>query len=676
MKNFQFIFLRLSLYLIAGILCAFYFSLSPQFIFIFISATFLFFIFAYLVSKRQLFPDIWPGVATFVLIFATGLFTGFYSIPENQPDHYIQKEESDEKILFARVSISEELKPSAFSSRYLAKVEELLSDASRLPVKGKLLLNIKEDSLQLQPGNEILIPWKPEEIGPPLNPFQFSYRNYMQNLGVKRQINLQPVHIRLLRGENDNIKAFAWNLREELINSLKKHDFDKDELAIFQALILGQRRDIDDKLYEDYAATGAIHILAISGLHIGILLLLLNSLLRPLERLRYGKYIKPISVIVLLWAFALLVGLSPSVVRAVTMFSFIAIGLQLKRKTSTLNSLFISLFFLLLINPLYIFQVGFQLSYLAVFSIIVFQPFIYGLFSPKFRIPDYFWKIVSVSLAAQIGVLPLSLFYFHQFPGMFLLTNLVVLPVLGFILGLGILVILLAFIDLLPEILAEFLEIVLNLLNTFISKLAEVDSLVFTGIDFSLFQSLSAYLILLGILFIMVRPDFRRLSFLLVGILLFQLASLYNKTKIPEKELVVFHKSRETVIAKKQKRMLYLFSENNTQPSFIDDYLREQKVEEINRKAVPAIFKSSERLHLVIDTGITSYKLENFRPEVIILRNSPKLNMERLIDELHPAQIIADGSNYPSLVNRWRTTCRIKKIPFHYTGEKGAYIFP
>ena len=622
----------------------------------------------------MLFPDSLPGIATFILIFSIGILSAYYSIPDNQPRHYLQKASPSQKVLFAKGVIIEELKPTAYSNRYIMDVEELISGNGNRPATGKILLNLKADSSGFQPGNEILIPWSPEEIAAPLNPFQFDYKNYLKNLGVERKMNLKPEQIKLLDKTYRNILNLAWNFREALITKLKKYNLRKEELAIFQALILGQRRDIDDKLYKDYAAAGAIHILAISGLHIGILLMLLNFILNPIERFKNGKYIKPILLVILLWSFAVLTGLSPSVVRAVTMFSFIAIGLQLKRKTSSLNSLFLSLFLLLLINPFYLFQVGFQLSYLAVFSIIVFQPGIYRLFTTKIKIVDYFWKIVSVSLAAQIGILPLGLFYFHQFPGLFLLSNLVVLPFLGFILGLGILVILLAITNTLPQILADLLGSILSLLNTLISQIAGMESMVFSNIDFSLFQSISAYIILLGILLVLTKQNFRRLCFFLFGILIFQLASFYNKHEIPADELVVFHKSRNTIIGRKHQEDLNLFINTMQETNFIKPYVRERRIEKVTSREIPNILKVSGQLCLVIDTA-GNYNLPGFKPEIILLRNSPKLNIERLIDELRPKQIIADGSNYPSFVNTWMNTCRAKKIPFHYTAEKGAYIF-
>ena len=676
MKNLQFIFLRLCIYLIAGILLAFYTDAQRETVLTGCLLVLILFAFSFIRARKRLFPDILFGITTFFLIFSLGFSSTYFSKPENQPEHYINKNIQSTDSLFVRGFITEELKPTSFSRRFILKTQSIHSLNENTPVKGKILLNTSLDSLDstsLRPGIEILAPWQPEEVKPPLNPFQFDYRKYLKQLKIERQLETGLHQIYITGNINDNLSSRSWHLREKLIDALRKYDFKPEELAVFQALILGQRRDLSDRLYKNYAAAGAIHILAISGLHVGILLLILNFLFKPIEKLIHGKVLKTVIIIGLLWSFAFLTGLSASVVRAVCMFSFIAIGMQLRRKSSSLNSVFLSLFFLLIINPFYLFQAGFQLSYLAVISIIIFQPVIYKVFTTKFKILDYFWKLTSVSLAAQIGVIPLSLYYFHQFPGLFLLTNLVVLPCLALILGLGILVIFLAFLNLLPEILETLFSFILFSLNSFIEQIAGFETLVFSNIRFSFSQNLSLYLVILTVVLLLQKINFRRISFLLVGILIFQASTFIEKNQTPSSEAIVFHRSRQSVFAIKAKDDLELYSEELNTSAFLNDYTRERKIENIIYSSIPDLFYLSENLSLVIDTA-GNYNIPKFQPELIILRNSPKVNLDRIIGELQPGLIVADGSNYKSYVELWKKTANNKKIPFHYTGEKGAYI--
>ena len=675
MKDFQFIFLRLAIYLIAGILLAFTIEITFKLLLIVGFAILILYLFTFYRGKKLLFPDSFAGITTYMLIFFLGFTTAYLSKPENQPKHYINLNIEATDSIFLQGRILEELKSNAFSAKYIVETKNFIGSNSEYATMGKVLLNIQLDSLSaphIYPGSLILIPWKPEMINTPLNPFQFSYRQYMQQLQVERQLSINISELKIT-GERSTIRSKAWSIREGIITNLKDLNFGKNELAVFQALILGQRRDVNEKLYKDYAAAGAIHILAISGLHIGILLLLLNFLFKPIENIKNGKIVKTILIILLLWNFAFLTGLSASVIRAVCMFSFLAIGLQLKRKTSSLNSLFLSLFFLLLINPYYVFQVGFQLSYLAVFSIIIFQPIIYEFLSPGNRLLDYFWKLTSVSLAAQIGVIPLSIYYFHQFPGLFLITNLVVLPFLGLILIFGIAVILMASLKILPHLLEETFSFLLRLLNEFISKIAEFDALVISNIKLSLFQNLTLYLSILSLLFLIRKMNFHRLNFFLTTILLFQAASFYSKISIPENESVVFHKSRQSILAEKKGNKIKIYSDSLTDSNLLIDYKRERQIENIEYEMMPGILNLSEKLVIVIDTA-RNYSLENFNPNLIVLRNSPKINLDRLLSKYNPEQVIADGSNYYSYIQRWKITAQKQKIPFHHTGEKGAYI--
>jgi len=285
-------------------------------------------------------------------------------------------------------------------------------------------------------------------------------------------------------------------------------------------------------MYQQYSSAGVIHILAVSGLHVGIILLILQLLLRPLEYLRKGRFIKTLIIVALLWCFAIIAGLSPSVVRAVTMFSIVAIGMNMKRPTSIFNTLAISMFILLLLKPMFLFDVGFQLSYLAVFAIVWIQPLLYKSWTPKYKGVDYFWQIFTVTIAAQIGVAPLSLFYFHQFPGLFFLSNLVIIPVLGLILGLGILVIFLALINALPEFMVTLYGGIISTLNNFVSWVAQQEAFLFRGISFGIVAVLLSYLLIVFGIRVIKNRRFKRLVPFLLTILIIQSIALYKKSTI------------------------------------------------------------------------------------------------------------------------------------------------
>jgi len=333
--------------------------------------------------------------------------------------------------------------------------------------------------------------------------------------------------------------------------------------------------------------------------------------------------------------------------------------------------------FLLLINPNFIFQVGFQLSYLAVFTIILVQPHLFRLFTPKFKALKYLWGIFTVTIAAQIGVLPLSLFYFHQFPGLFFISNLVILPFLGIILGLGILVMLLALSGLLPSILASFYGGMISSLNNFVAFVASKEDFIFQDIYFSVLLCVSFYLVILAFILLLKNATIKNLSFFLLTLICVQVVLIYEKTSTKFEETVVFHKSRNTLIGVKKGQDLALYHNLDSIASaqtFIRDYKTNLNISTLEENNLKNVFQLSGKLVLLIDSSGV-YDIPGFKPDLIILTNSPKVNLDRIIEKFNPEMIIADGSNYPGYISKWKATGLNKKIPFHATGEKGAFVF-
>ena len=643
--------------MILGIILGFYGKFPPEDLLLPGILLLSLFFTGYYRARKLLFQDAFFGISVISLFIFIGVISVSLRLPQHNPAHYTNSffiTSNESTILEGEVL--EILKPGLYQDKYIVRATQLNGE----PVTGKILLNFSRDSLltPLKIGDRIAAAGGITKINTPLNPYQFNYSDYMENLGVLRQINASGHEVVILGKGSRNIRGIAGDIRNRIISGLREKNFKQEELAIIQALLLGQRQEISQEIFSNYAAAGVIHILAVSGLHVGIILLLLNRVLKPLERIRYGKVLKTILLLLLLWAFAIMAGLSPSVVRAVSMFSFVAVGMQLNRRTRVLNTLFMSLLVLLLINPYFITQVGFQLSYTAVFSIVLIQPHVYGLYKGNSRIIKYFWGILSVTLAAQIGVLPLSLFYFHQFPGLFFLSNLVILPFLGLILGLGILVMILSWLNLLPEILAEGFGIMISGLNNFVGWAASREEFIFENIGFSLLLCITSYLMVIGFILLLKDFRFKTLVYFLAAIIVFQSSLLYENFSEVEKEILVFHKTRNSVLGFKEGPNLTLshdLQENPLAYSFIKDYITEKNIKTIQKKETGNLFDIYEKTLLKIDSaGIT--EIPGLEPELLLLTNSPRINLDRLLDQNNVQLIIADGSNYPSAVARWKET--------------------
>jgi len=448
MKLLRFVPIKLTVFLIIGILLGTYFNLGIHFSLLL--TLFLIGILAVIFFKDKNRKSTTFGITTFLVTISIGMLATALSNPLNLSTHYSKVR--NQGLATWQLKITEVLKPTTFSNRYFADI--IFLDGKK--ATGKMLLNQSIDSspLKYKVDDELVVFANTKTLKPALNPHQFDYAKYMKSMGVTDQITLHADLYFLEKNKTKTLFGVAAEIRNTIISKLKKQNFGEEELSIIQALLLGQRHDISAETYNDYKNAGAVHILAVSGLHIGILLLLLQFLLRPLEHLTHGRKLKLAIIVILLWGFAFVAGLSASIVRAVTMFTFVAYALYLNKPSNTFNILALSMFFILLVfDPKLLFQVGFQMSYAAVFAIVWMYPLLQKFWSPKNSVLKKIWQLLSVSVAAQLGVLPISLFYFHQFPGLFFVSNLLIVPALGAILGLGILVIVLALFNMLPPFL-------------------------------------------------------------------------------------------------------------------------------------------------------------------------------------------------------------------------------
>ena len=611
-------------------------------------------------------------VISLVLFFFVGVFSVFLNDDRNYNTYYNNYLENNSSVIF---KVKKVLKPGFYYDKYEVDVTQVNARKSI----GTVLLNIQKDSLSAKLKVDDRINAKPlfKELIPPLNPGQFDYKFYLSKQGIHHQILLENNQFLKLETRSVSLVGLSARFRSLIQESLKEYHFKKDELAVINALLLGQRQNISKELITDYQRAGAIHILAVSGLHVGIILLILNQLFKPLERLKKGKILKTILIVLLLWMFAFIAGLSASVVRAVTMFTFLAVGQSFQRKNVVAFSLIASMFFLLIVKPMFLFDVGFQLSYLAVFGIIWVQPKLYKVWKPTFKIIDKFWQLFTVSIAAQVGILPLSIYYFHQFPGLFIASNLVIIPFLGIILIGGVLVIFLSLINFLPQFFATFYGAVISLMNRFVSWISFQEEFLLKEISISFLMMISWYIfILLGAQFF-INKKAKKLIYFLMSILLVQGILLFQKSKNNhQKEVIIFHKSRHAIIGKRVGEKLFLQHDLDSLKFINDSSLKSYRIEEVNevqQTNFNHLLQFSSTTILLIDS-LGSYQLKGLKKPIVVLQYSPKINLKRMIKLLKPTQIIADGSNYKSSVLRWGITCREENVPFHYTGKNGAFI--
>lgn len=657
------------MWVVLGIIFGFYIDVNSFLLLIALSVLPIGLFWARAKQKRNGLPFF--EALTFLTSFCLGIWVVGISMGKGMPHHYSKKDVTKEKVWHLKVR--EVLKPNTFSHNYIAQI--IASDNEQ--TTGTILFGLSVDSLtkQLQVDDEFLIHAKPRSIRPPLNPHQFDYKSYLEKQGIVHFIKSNYSSIIKKENAPKTWVGRAANFREKIISKLKKYDFGLEESGVIQALLLGKRDDISENTYDNYKNAGAVHILAVSGLHVGIFLFLLEFLLSPLERLPKGKTVKLLLIVLLLWSYAFVAGLSPSIVRAVSMFSFVAYAMYLNRPTNSFNIIALSMLFILLVKPLFLFQVGFQMSYAAVFSIVWIYPKLQKFWFPENILVRKIWQLLSVSVAAQLGVLPISLFYFHQFPALFFVTNLLVVPFLGLILGFGILVIFLALIDFLPNIIAKGFDWIIRLMNATVGWVAKQESFIIKNIPFDSFQLIWGYLIITALVLFLSKPKWKTMAVFFSGLIIFQVWGIYKQVELHQKETITLaHRSRNTVLLHQLGDSLVIIASDTFNIGNIaTDYSLAERIQKMSAVQLKNSYRiGSKRLFVVDSLTVLPIKA---RPEYLLLTQSSKINLERVLDSVQPKKIFMDGSNYPSLIKKWKATCAQKEIPFHHTGEKGFYTF-
>lgn len=438
--------------------------------------------------------------------------------------------------------------PKANSSENLLSVIGIKEEQSWRPQRA-LVLVYHQLNTPLVPGQVIWVPKNPESLAPPSFPNEFDYKGYLASKGI---------HFRQFLGKNllvlpvpqaYQLKFTLEHLRHYFAQVIDRYVIRPESKQIALALLLGQKESLGKEVKQAYSATGTQHILAVSGLHVAIIY---SILLLPLTYFKQeGHALRKIYLLLvmgLIWIYALMTGFSPSVVRAVVMFSLVTLGQMRKRKPSIWNILSFSALLLLVLDPGVRTDLGFQLSYLAVAGIVGLQPLILQLWSPPNRVLDYFWQMAAVTLAAQLITSPLTIHYFHTFPSYFLLANLLIVPLSYLILCAGVPFLLLAWVPFLGRVLGAIVDFLLLLQNEVTYRIQDLPAALWQGIHLSFAGMLAMW----GLLWVWGNWELgnrKRLAGLGMGLcLLWAGANLWEEIQRPAQELYLFTKDGKQIL--------------------------------------------------------------------------------------------------------------------------------
>jgi competence protein ComEC len=398
--------------------------------------------------------------------------------------------------------------------RTLVRPLILISGDSVVQLSGRALLWLEKDSCagRLRAGDRVALPNGFSEITNSGNPFEFDQRRYMRLQGVFAGVSLSKDSWMQVGTEADrSLLQISARLREHLLGTLAGSGISGKEYSIAGALLLGSRSGLDRDTRQAFAISGAMHILAVSGLHVGILYIFLSWIMGSVKGMRHFPVAGSLIILLIIWLYALVTGLSPSVTRASTMFSFLVLAKAMRRPSNIYNTLACSALIQLIANPFTLFMVGFQLSYLAVTGIAYYQPLIYSLIRFRTFLADKFWALATVSFSAQVFIFPLIIYYFNQFPHYFLITNIFAVPLAMIILYSGLLLFIFYYIPVISSVIAILLKNVLTFLNFLTETISNLPFSHTSGIFISMPLLLILYCIVLSVsifIFVQERPGY------------------------------------------------------------------------------------------------------------------------------------------------------------------------
>ena len=529
-------FLRITIALAIGVVSGTYFHLNPTLIFVF---TGVLLIGLFVLNKNYKYSfNIYFGLGIQLFFVLLGILLTW--------QHNKKPVLFDKGNFIAVVLETPQEKQNSYKS--ILQIEAVSFSDSILPTNETVIAYFsKSDSITaLKAGDIIIFSNPPQSIEKNNNPYEFDYKNYLEKKLIYRQVYIPANNFVKTTKTKKSITIWAEQTREKLLQIYRNQPIDETEFEILSALTLGYKRELEPETKRIFSASGASHVLAVSGLHVGIVFYLISLFFGFLRSIKRGRFLFMLISISTLWIYAFITGMSPSVMRAATMFSIFAIGENLNRRSNIYNLMAASALILLLINPNNLFDIGFQLSYTAVFGIVFLQPKLVKIISPRNKILNFFWILVTVSFAAQIATFPITSYYFGQFPIYFWLTNTFIIPAVMALIPLGIFLLFVSTIPVISTILAFLLNSILKITYFLLSFIYQLPYSVF-NISIESYQFVFL-IIAVGFAFVFIKNQntfYLKTSLFSFFVVLFTTV-LLNIYQLTQTELIVYNTGKNT----------------------------------------------------------------------------------------------------------------------------------
>lgn len=680
---------RLLLPLILGILMQWYLQFDIFFILLCVGCYAVAFLLLYFLSNTSsYYLRKIQGVLLHLFIATLGLLITWQK-DNRHLDSWYGHFYRDSSLLM--VKINEPLVEKTRSFKAEGMVTQVINGNVRAGCSGKVLLYFSKDSSasRLNYGQMILISRPLQVIKNSGNPGAFDYRRYAAFQQIHHQVFLKEKDW-VFTGEQDAhwFRSFLYKARTFVLTALQKNIGNKNqELGIAEALLIGYKEDLDKDLVQAYSNTGVVHIIAISGLHLGLIFFVLTWIFNRVPYLKKSRHVKVILLLACLWLFSLLTGGSASVLRSAVMFTVIVIGKYYFRQSSIYSSLSASAFLLLCYNPYYLWDVGFQLSYLAVIGIVALQQPIYRLVYFKNPAVRYVWNMISITVAAQVATFPVCLYYFHQFPNLFLFTNLITVPLSTVILFSEIFLVLVAGVD----FLAHFSGIIITRLVGFMNAVI----LFFDQFPFSVTDQVYADLfttwLLYGVLFfccgwLLARKKYllRLTLFCLLGFSVFHAAAKISSFK--QQKIIIYNVARHRAVDFIEgEKFVFAGDSLLRQESLLQNFhikparqalMARQQVSNLPHLRNQNFYWQfyQKKLLLLDSTGVIVPADSALFIDILLISHNAPVRIKEIIIAVRPAVIVFDASNSFWRIENWKKECEELNLRFHSVPEQGAFI--
>lgn len=613
-------------------------------------------------AKGKAFPHRWiSGLFINLMLVSLGGISYFFNVDKNDSKFAGNFLLSNSKVLLKVIEPTIEKEKTI---KITAKIIAVQQQDKWVNTCGKTLVYVKKNkqSKTIRYGDVLLANSAIIEINDVLDPYEYNYKNYLENNNIFFQtyIGDNSSWNFYKRDDGNFIKKSSLIIRDYFLEVLNENNITGNNFAVASALVIGYEDKLTNETYSLFSEAGVLHILSVSGLHVAIIFYVFSSVFQFIEKVKYGKIIKAILLLFCLWFYASVTGLSPSVMRSAAMFSLVVVAQMLKQKASIFNSMSASAFILLLINPLTLFDIGFQLSYLAVLGIVTFNPLFDKLYEPQNWLSKQVWSIISVSISAQLITLPISLYYFNQFPSYFLIANLIIIPLSTIILYLGLALALLGKIIILATPIAWVFNKAISLLLYCSELITTFPNASIHHIYFSVKDMLLVYVCLGLLLVFFYSKKGKFLLFSLVFLFLFSVNSIADKySNLSQTKLQIHAIKKKSVYSFSSNQSLVLFADSSF---YADGYSKKWVDNLITKTNSNVVFKNDSLLFkslflksennflftndksiYVIDKKTKTKQVVDSIDYVIVSNTSIK-NMKKFLENIKCKNIVLDGS--------------------------------